>query len=109
MTASITQLNGGVSAFTKRNDLVMAGGKPVIQWSLKITEIEKWLTTLEALMEADPLSPHYFDLLNLRCTLQTAYEWHLREHQEVVADAPSADDLAAYLSDYAAAIKQGGI
>jgi hypothetical protein len=37
-------------------------------------------------------------------SLKAAHVKHKKQHQEVVTDAPTADDLMAYLAAYAAAI-----
>ena len=65
------------------------------------------MTTLETVMEENPGSPHYSDFISLLCSLKAAHDQHLEQHQEVVTEAPTADDQIAYLAAYAAAIGGG--
>jgi hypothetical protein len=103
----IRQDSLGISAFTKEGNLVMTMGHPTVTWSFRVTELERWITTLETVMEENPGSPHYSDFITLFCVLKAAHDKHVEQHQEVVTEAPTADDQLAYLSAYAVAISEG--
>lgn len=96
----------GVSAFTNKGDLAMNFGAPTVGCYLRITDLENWLTTLEETMEHVP-AEHKNSLSWLIITLRSIHDKHIKEHQEIVTEAPTADDQIAYLAAYAAAIGGG--
>ena len=101
-TASISQGAFDTSAFTKDNHLVMVNSRPCVAWSFCISDLENWLTTLEEVIPQHPA--HRFLLEGLYFSLKAAHVKHQKQHEEVVTDAPTADDLMDYLAAYAAAI-----
>jgi ribonuclease HI len=92
----------GPSAFTADNDLVMNYGAPTVAYSLRIKDLEEWLTTLEEIMPSQ--TAHRYSLEGLYFALKAAHDKHKKQHEEVVTDAPSSDDLMDYLMAYAAAL-----
>jgi aminopeptidase-like protein len=105
MPASIRfeTLDQSVSAFTPDGKLVMNYGRPCVAWGFSITDLEEWLTTIEETINDIPPA-HRWALERLYFSLKGAHEQHKREHEAVVTDAPSSDDLMSYLASYAAAM-----
>lgn len=104
MPATIkTETTGCITAFTPEHALVMDCGTPCVAWGFNVDKLEAWLTTLE---EAIPtVAPaHRYALEGLYFSLKAAHKRHLREHDEVVSDAPTSSDLMAYLAAYAVAM-----
>ena len=95
----------GVSAFHDRT-LVMSCSLPMTMHYVVVKELQEWLTTLEELIPQAPTAHRYY-LEQLFFSLKTAYNAHLREHEAVVTEAPTAEDLQEYLVAYAAAIGHG--
>jgi hypothetical protein len=106
MTAIIDRDNYGPSAFIRSNSgtqIVMSGSAPCVEWSFRIKELENWLTTLEEAMTV--MEPHHRrGLERLYFTLKAAYGKHRAQHDEIVSEAPNADDLMAYLVAYTSAM-----
>ena len=110
MTSIIQQRPYGTSAFLKSDHgmkIVMNGGSPCVEWSFRIQELQQWLTTLEDVMIKEENRGNRRDLEGIYFSLRAAHTRHLEEHEDVVTDAPTADDLQAYLSAYAAAAAGG--
>lgn len=106
MTAYITTCEFlGVSAFHD-DALVMTCNHPTVTHYLRIKELQNWLTTLEETIPEAPAAHRYF-LEQLYFSLKAAHAAHLREHEAIVTEAPTAEDLQEYLSAYAAAIGNG--
>lgn len=104
MTASIkTESSGETTAFTADGDLVMNYGRPSVSWTLPIKDLEEWLTTLEEVIPEVHFA-HQHSLRMLKSSLAAAHNWHKREHEAIVTDAPSEEDLMAYLMSYADAL-----
>ena len=107
MTSTIYQWPSGTSAFLKtgsRSSLVMTCGDPYVEWGFRIEKLEQWLTTLEETISHEANTGNRYDLEGLYFSLKAAHARHLQEHEAVVTEAPTADDLQAYLAAYAAAI-----
>jgi hypothetical protein len=107
MTSIIDQKTYGTSAFVKNAygmKIVMNAGAPCVEWSFRVVELQQWLTTLEDVMFKEKNNGNRRDLEDIYFSLKAAHSRHLEEHEEVVTDAPTADDLQAYLADYAAAV-----
>ena len=107
MTTIIQQQSYGTSAFVDKGhgmQIVMNAGAPCVEWSFRIKELQQWLTTLEEVMTKEENHGNRRDLESIYFSLKAAHTRHLQEHEDVVTDAPTADDLQAYLAAYAAAI-----
>lgn len=102
MTASIEKGLFGISAFTADGHLTMNGGSPCVAWHFRIKELEEWLTTLEEMMPEQVA--HRRILEGLYFSLKAAHAKHKKQHEEIVTETPTADDLMEYLVSYAAAI-----
>lgn len=102
--ATIYKDSFGVSAFTADQRLVMNGSAPCVAWSFRIKELEDWLTTLEEIMVNKTMTPHRRTLESLYFSLKAAHVKHEEQHNEIVTDAPTADDLMEYLAAYSASI-----
>jgi hypothetical protein len=88
--------NLGVAAFDSERKITMNCNRPIVQWHLDVPEMENWLTTLEEAMTV--MEPHHrCGLERLYFTLKAAYGKHRAQHDEIVSEAPNADDLMAYL------------
>lgn len=103
MTASFikTEYDGSVTAFNDEGRLVMNFGHPTVGWYFRVKEIEAWLITLEETILKEKNHVNRSGLEGIYFSLKAAYNCHKKEH-EMVTEAPTADDLQAYLSAYAA-------
>jgi hypothetical protein len=107
MTAIIDCDSYGPSAFIRSNSgtqIVMSGSAPCVEWSFRIKELEIWLTTLEEAMTNEGCYGQRRGLEDIYFSLKAAHKKHQTQHEAIVTDAPTADDLQAYLMAYAAAI-----
>jgi hypothetical protein len=107
MTAIIDQGSYGPSAFIRteyNTQIVMSGSAPCVEWSFRIKELENWLITLEEAMTNEGCYGQRRGLEDIYFSLKAAHKKHQAQHEAIVTDAPTADDLQAYLMAYAAAI-----
>ena len=107
MTAIIDQGTYGPSAFIRteyNTQIVMSGSAPCVEWSFRIKELENWLITLEEAMTSEDCHGHRRGLEDIYFSLKAAHKKHQAQHEAIVTDAPTADDLQAYLMAYAAAV-----
>lgn len=82
--------------------VVMSTGEPIVAWSFRIADLQKWITSLEEL----PVEQRWqFD--ELLSHLLAAHDKHKEQDQYVINNAPSAEDLEDYLLDYSAAVRAG--
>jgi hypothetical protein len=107
MTAIIDQGTYGPSAFIRteyNTQIVMSGSAPCVEWSFRIKELENWLITLEEAMTNEGCYGQRRGLEDIYFSLKAAHKKHQAQHEAIVTDAPTADDLQAYLVAYAAAV-----
>jgi hypothetical protein len=104
MASIIRSDNFGVSAFTEDHKLVMNSNHPCVFWSFRVRDLEKWVTTLEELHGIPGNEAHWSALAGLIGSLRAAHDKHVEQHEEVVTDAPTGDDLMEYLVAYAASM-----
>ena len=107
MTAIIDQSSYGPSAFIRteyNTQIVMSGSAPCVEWSFRIKELENWLTTLEEAMVNENNYGQRRGLEDIYFSLKAAHKKHQAQHETIVTDAPTADDLMAYLTAYTAAM-----
>ena len=107
MTAIIQNDRFGASAFIRteyNTQIVMNGSAPCVEWSFRIKDLENWLTTLEEAMVNENNYGQRRGLEDIYFSLKAAHTKHQAQHEAIVTDAPTADDLAEYLAAYAAAI-----
>lgn len=98
-----TEPSGQTSAFTPDGHIVMNYGAPVVVWSFTIKDLESWLTTIEEIVGTIPPA-HRLSIEKLYFSLKAAHSRHRQEHEEIVTDAPTSDDLMQYLASYSAAM-----
>lgn len=79
---------------------VMVHSRPVVEWMLNVADIEDWATTLEECMTSIPFH-HRQSMFSLLCSFRAMLIKHQRQHEEVVTEAPTLEDLIDYLSSYA--------
>ena len=104
MALFLESIPNTTSAFTDSGAMVMNLDQPVVAWHFHIKELEEWLTTLEEAMAKETNAGNRRSFEGMYFSMKTAYRKHLDQHEEVQSQAPTADDLQAYLSAYAAAI-----
>ena len=104
MALFLESIPNTTSVFTDKGDLVMNLDRPVVSSYLQIKEVEEWLITLEETMVRETNVANRRSLEGIYFMLKAARRKHLEQHEEVQSQAPTADDLQAYLSAYAAAI-----
>lgn len=107
----ISKDDNGVHACVNRHtayQTVMLNNAPYCHMGATVTSVESWLTTLEEMVE-DKTIPfaHRWHLQEMKAMLAVAHDQHIKDHHEVVTEAPTADDQIAYLAAYAAAIGGG--
>jgi hypothetical protein len=98
-----TESSGETTAFTTDGKLVMNFGNPHVAWGFSVKRLEEWLITLEEAMSVMPAC-HSRSIETLYFSLKAAHKRHLQEHEAVISEAPTNDDLMAYLTSYAAAM-----
>ena len=104
MALFLESIPNTTSVFTDNGAMVMNLDQPVVAWHFHIKELEEWLTTLEEAMVKETNAGNRRSFEGMYFSMKTAYRKHLDQHEEVQNQAPTADDLQAYLSAYAAAI-----
>ena len=107
MTTTIRQYAYGLSAYIDHGygtQIAMSGGSPCVEWSFRIQQLQQWLTTLEEVMTKEGNTGNRRDLEGIYFSLKAAHNRHLEQHQEIITDAPTADDLQSYLAAYAAEV-----
>ena len=104
MALFLESIPNTTSVFTDKGAMVMNLDQPVVSWHFHIKELEEWLTTLEEAMVKETNAGNRRSFEGMYFSMKTAYQKHLDQHEEVQSQAPTADDLQAYLSAYAAAI-----
>jgi hypothetical protein len=104
MARILTLVPGTISARSDNDEVVMACSIPMVQSYFSISDLQRWITTLEETMGNEKSMAHQHDLENMRFTFQAMLIKHQDQHEEVISAAPTADDLQSYLAFYSAAI-----
>jgi hypothetical protein len=102
MTTSISKGAGEVYAFcgeAAHQSCAMVHGTPVVEAMLDVVEVQKWITTLEEVRENAPVC-HCGTLSTMIARLQVVLDNHDKQHQQVISEAPTAEDQMAYLVSY---------
>ena len=100
-------MNLGTAAFIEEQPpckAVMLQGQPHVEWGFNVNRLEQWLTTIEEALNDLPTKAHRRGLEDLYFCLKAAQRQHIEEHEQIVSEAPSEEDLMAYLSAYSAAV-----
>lgn len=107
MTASISKApSGDVYAFLNTEPLLpcaMVHGTPVVDAMLGVKELQEWVTTLEEVLPNVPIG-HYGTLSMMIIRLQVVLDRHQQEHETIITEAPTPEDMVEYLSAYLAAM-----
>lgn len=98
---SFYELSSG-NTVTLNGKAVMQHSEPVVEWPVKVSQVEEWATTIEELLAGTPAWHHKKHLREMFFELQCMIRYHKQQHETVVTEAPTVDDLIAYLSYYAA-------
>jgi hypothetical protein len=98
---SFYELTGG-NAVVLNGKAVMQHSEPVVEWPVKVSSVEEWATTIEELLAGTPAWHHKKHLREMLFELQCMIRYHKQQHETVVNEAPTIDDLIAYLSYYSA-------
>jgi hypothetical protein len=107
MASTILKDSFGTTALTEDNELVMNGGHPCVFWSFRTRDLENWLTTLEEVITMEANIAHRYFLEGIYFSLKAAHNKHQKQHEEIVTEAPSEEDLMEYLAAYAASVVAG--
>jgi len=100
-------MNLGTAAFIEEQPsckAVMLQGQPHVEWGFNVNRLEQWLTTIEEVLNELPITTHRRGLEDLYFCLKAAQRQHIEEHKQIVSEAPTEEDLMAYLSAYSAAV-----
>jgi hypothetical protein len=97
----IYDLTGGNTVLLN-GKTVMQYNEPVVEWPVKVSKVEEWATTIEELAAGTPSWHHRKHLKEMLFELQCMLRYHKQQHETVVTEAPTIEDLSAYLSYYAA-------
>jgi hypothetical protein len=100
---AITVTTSGVTAFAGER-LAMNDGNPTIEHFSPVKDLEDWTTTLEEVIAMPSCKAHRWHLESMYFAFKAVLKKHEEQHLEVVTEAPTAEDLQAYLSAYAAAL-----
>ena len=103
MTTSISKAaSGEVYAFcgeAAHQPCTMVHGTPVVEAMLSVVAVQEWITTLEEVRENAPAC-HCGALSMMIARLQVVLDNHDKQHQQVISEAPTAEDQMAYLASY---------
>ncbi len=100
---TITVANEGVTAFAGEK-LTMNYGNPTVEHFSRVKDLQDWITTLEEVIATPSCKVHRWHLESMYFAFKAVLKKHEEQHLEVVTEAPTAEDLQAYLSAYAAAL-----
>ena len=82
---------GGISAF-HGNNLVMSLGSPMVNVNISLQELQEFICTLEKASDEEPNVVQQIALNSIRHVFQAALKHH-KDHEALVADAPTGADL----------------
>ena len=87
----------------------MSFGSPIVECPITVPELQSFIMTLEQAIHDEPNHAQQQALRNILCTLKAAHQTHLRQHEELMKDAPTGADFEEYMTNYAKAVQQGEI
>lgn len=102
MTASIsTSPSGATYAFSGEpmRPCAMVHGTPVVDATFDVADLQRWVTTLEEVLPSLPIA-HYGELSAMLARLQVVLDNHDKQHQQIITQAPTPEDMMEYLSSY---------
>ena len=100
MARIMTLLPGTISARAHNEEVVMACSIPMVQSYFNISDLQRWIITLEETMSNKHNFAHQFDFERMYFAFKYMLNKHQEQHEEVISSAPTADDLQAYLTSY---------
>lgn len=92
--------SSAVYASDRNGHSVMVCNHPTVEWTLDIKDIQDWSTTLGECFDSIPAC-HRSSVRSLIIAFEAMLIKHQRQHEEVVTEAPTIEDLIAYLATYA--------
>jgi hypothetical protein len=99
--AQIMELvKGTISARSDSNEVVMVCSIPMVQSYFNVSDLQRWITTLEEIINSKHNASHGHDLERMYFMFKHMLSKHKEQHEEVISSAPTADDLQAYLASY---------
>jgi hypothetical protein len=103
MTSSISKSpSGAVFAFTDAAPVrpcSMVSGVPVVSTMLEVGQLQEWATTLEEILPNVPLC-HVGAITLMIVKFESLLHVHRQQHQEIISEAPTPEDMVEYLSAY---------
>jgi len=102
MTVSISKAPSGepyVFTGTAIRPCAMLHGRPMVNATLDVADVQDWATTLEEILPRVPIA-HYDTLVTMIIRLQVIIDSHSKQHQEIITEAPTYEDMVEYLSSY---------
>jgi hypothetical protein len=76
---------------------------PLSKPSVDVVRLQEWATTVETIIPMVPAC-HRPALMQLFIKLDSMLYRHQQDHEEIVTDAPTPEDMIDYLSAYLAAM-----
>lgn len=77
----------------------MCHGTPVVDATFDVADLQRWTTTLEEVLPSVDIC-HYGALSAMLARLQVVLDNHDKQHQEIISEAPTPEDMMEYLSSY---------
>lgn len=87
----------------------MSFGCPIVECFITVPELQSFIMTLEQAIDDEPNHAQQQALRNILCTLKAAHQTHLRQHEELMKDAPTGVDFEEYMTSYTKAVQQGEV
>lgn len=78
----------------------MVFDRPTVEWTFDVKDVQAWATTLGECIHTVPAN-HRPCIREIILSLETMMIKHQRQHEEVVTEAPTIEDLMDYLASYA--------
>jgi hypothetical protein len=99
--------SGAVYAFPKNSGpyqrAAMVNNVPIVETIVDVVRLQEWATTVETIIPMVPAC-HRPALMQLFIKLDSMLYRHQQDHEEIVTQAPTPEDMIDYLSAYLAAM-----
>ena len=92
-------------AFQTMKSTALSSIDSFVRWSFSVKALEDYIQTIESLMADKPEAKN--SLFNLYCELIVARKKH--QEQNVVTEAPTAEDFQDYVVHYADSVREGTV
>lgn len=100
--------DSGLSAFHDGR-IRMSFGSPIVECHFLVSELQTFIMTLEQAIDDEPSFTQQKSLQHIVSCFKAAYALHLKQHEELMEEAPSGADFEEYMVSYANAIQQGAL